>query len=445
MKDSTQILTPPAQSQESIADLVRKIIVQLGEDPERDGLQKTPERFEKALRFLTSGYTEDAEKLLNGAVFDVCYDEMVVVKDIEVHSLCEHHMLPFFGKCHVAYIPSDKVVGLSKIARLVNMFARRLQIQERLTSDIANAIQEHLRPQGVGVIIEARHLCMVMRGVEKQNSIASTSAMLGVFRDNKQTRDEFLSLVRIPRTSRCGTATRLAVAAPALRHSPLKHASTTRHLTKTSWISGSRLLLRAWWNSGCGGRTASLLCHNAVPNACAPRPSALKSPTVPGQTRQGPLPIPDRKASYIKEGVRVRRHHVVIGLLCAISIGLLSVAAGMPRVQTLRLASSSWDALADDYFDQVEFKLQPTAGTSAGFHQYDVQLEDYSRRGVDTEIAAKHAFEKRVESFDPKSLDPTRAADRELLLSSIRGDLLTLETIQALGEKSRHLLLRHHQ
>jgi len=195
MNESTQILTPPAQSQESIADLVRKIIVQLGEDPDRDGLQKTPERFEKALRFLTSGYTEDAQKLLNGAVFDVCYDEMVVVKDIEVHSLCEHHMLPFFGKCHVAYIPSDKVVGLSKIARLVNMFARRLQIQERLTSDIANAIQENLRPQGVGVIIEARHLCMVMRGVEKQNSIASTSAMLGVFRDNKQTRDEFLSLV----------------------------------------------------------------------------------------------------------------------------------------------------------------------------------------------------------------------------------------------------------
>ncbi len=180
----------------NIADLVRRILRQLGEDAEREGLRRTPERFERALRFLTSGYRQDPGKLLNGAIFSVCYDEMVVVKDIELYSLCEHHLLPFLGKCHVAYIPNKKVVGLSKIARLVNMYARRLQIQERLTSQIAQTINEHLRPQGVGVIIEARHLCMVMRGVEKQHSAAVTSAMLGVFRDNQQTRDEFLSLVR---------------------------------------------------------------------------------------------------------------------------------------------------------------------------------------------------------------------------------------------------------
>ena len=174
---------------------VREILGELGENPERDGLKRTPERFEKALRFLTSGYQQDPAKLLNGAMFDVAYDEMVVVKDIEVYSLCEHHLLPFFGKCHVAYLPDKKVVGLSKVARLVDMFARRLQIQERLTSQIANAIQEQLHPQGVGVILEARHLCMVMRGVEKQNSTTTTSAMLGAFRDNKQTRDEFLALV----------------------------------------------------------------------------------------------------------------------------------------------------------------------------------------------------------------------------------------------------------
>jgi GTP cyclohydrolase I len=196
MSESTEILLPPKQQEESIADLVRKMIIQLGEDPNREGLRRTPERFEKALRFLTSGYRQDPEKLLNGAMFSVCYDEMVVVKDIELYSLCEHHLLPFFGKCHVAYIPSKKVIGLSKIARLVNMYARRLQIQERLTSQIAKAIQQKLSPEGVGVIIEARHLCMVMRGVEKQHSAAMTSAMLGVFRENKQTRDEFLSLIR---------------------------------------------------------------------------------------------------------------------------------------------------------------------------------------------------------------------------------------------------------
>ena len=181
---------------ETIADLARRMIVLLGEDPERDGLQKTPERFEKALRFLTSGYHQDAERVLNGATFKVCYDEMVIVKDIEFFSLCEHHLLPFFGKCHVAYLPNKRVIGLSKVARLVNMFARRLQIQERLTSQIAEAIEEKISPEGVGVIIEARHLCMVMRGVEKQHSQAVTSAMLGAFRNNKQTRDEFLALAR---------------------------------------------------------------------------------------------------------------------------------------------------------------------------------------------------------------------------------------------------------
>jgi len=148
------------------------------------------------MRFLTSGYRQDPEKILNGAMFSVCYDEMVIVKDIEMFSLCEHHLLPFFGKCHVAYIPNKRVIGLSKIARLVNLYARRLQIQERLTSQIAKAIQEHISPEGVGVIIEARHLCMVMRGVQKQNSSAVTSAMLGGFRENKQTRDEFLSLIQ---------------------------------------------------------------------------------------------------------------------------------------------------------------------------------------------------------------------------------------------------------
>lgn len=193
--DTTEIVVPAAAESESIADLVRRMLVQLGEDPNREGLRRTPERFEKALKYLTSGYRQDPEKILNGAMFSVGYDEMVVVKDIEVYSLCEHHLLPFFGKCHVAYLPNKKVVGLSKIARLVNMYARRLQIQERLTNQIATTIQEQLKPQGVGVIIEARHLCMVMRGVEKQNSAAVTSAMLGAFRNNKQTRDEFLSLV----------------------------------------------------------------------------------------------------------------------------------------------------------------------------------------------------------------------------------------------------------
>ena len=195
MSEATEIIIPDTKGEETIADLVRKMLILIGEDPNREGLRRTPERFEKALRYLTSGYRQDPEKLLNGAMFSVCYDNMVVVKDIELYSLCEHHLLPFFGKCHVAYIPNRKVVGLSKIARLVNMYARRLQIQERLTSQVAKAIQEKLSPEGVGVVIEARHLCMVMRGVEKQHSAAVTSAMLGAFRENKQTRDEFLSLI----------------------------------------------------------------------------------------------------------------------------------------------------------------------------------------------------------------------------------------------------------
>jgi len=181
---------------ENVADLMRKVIALVGEDPEREGLRKTPERFEKALKFLTSGYHQNLDSVLNGATFSVSYDEMVVVKDIEFFSLCEHHLLPFFGKAHVAYLPSQRVLGLSKIARLVNMYARRLQIQERMTSQIAEAISEKISPEGVGVIIEARHLCMQMRGVEKQHGQAVTSAMLGSFRHNKQTRDEFLSLVR---------------------------------------------------------------------------------------------------------------------------------------------------------------------------------------------------------------------------------------------------------
>jgi GTP cyclohydrolase I len=180
---------------ESVASLVRKMIALIGEDPEREGLKKTPERYEKALKFLTSGYHQNLDHLLNGATFSVCYDEMVVVKDIEFFSLCEHHLLPFFGRAHVAYLPSKKVIGLSKVARLVNMYARRLQIQERLTNQIARALEEKIAPQGVGVIIEARHLCMQMRGVEKQHGQAVTSAMLGAFRENKQTRDEFLALV----------------------------------------------------------------------------------------------------------------------------------------------------------------------------------------------------------------------------------------------------------
>ncbi len=195
MSKPTEELILSERATETIADMMRRMLSIIGEDPNREGLRKTPERFEKALHYLTSGYHQDPEKILNGAMFSVCYDEMVVVKDIEMFSLCEHHLLPFLGKCHVAYIPKEKVIGLSKIPRLVNLYARRLQLQERLTSQIAHALEQKLDPDGVGVIIEARHLCMVMRGVEKQHSQAVTSAMLGSFRNDKQTRDEFLSLV----------------------------------------------------------------------------------------------------------------------------------------------------------------------------------------------------------------------------------------------------------
>ncbi len=179
----------------STQDLYTELITRLGEDPNREGLVKTPERTEQAMSFLTKGYQEDADKILRGALFEVDYDEMVIVRDIEVFSLCEHHMLPFFGKVHVAYIPKGKVIGLSKIPRLVEVFARRLQVQERLTRQIADAIQDAIDPQGVGVVIEARHLCMMMRGVEKQHSSTVTSAMVGVFHQ-QNTRAEFLSLVQ---------------------------------------------------------------------------------------------------------------------------------------------------------------------------------------------------------------------------------------------------------
>jgi len=181
----------------STQEMYREILSRLGEDPARDGLAATPARVEKSMAFLTKGYGEDPTKILRGAMFDVDYDEMVIVKDVEMFSLCEHHMLPFFGKVHVAYIPNGKVIGLSKIPRLVEVFARRLQVQERMTRQIADTIQEAIAPQGVGVVIEARHLCMMMRGIEKQHSSTVTSAMVGCFQ-KKETRAEFLSLVRQP-------------------------------------------------------------------------------------------------------------------------------------------------------------------------------------------------------------------------------------------------------
>ncbi len=181
---------------EDVQHHVREILAAIGENPHREGLRETPERVEKALRFLTQGYAQDPETLLNKALFTVSYDEMVIIKDIDVFSLCEHHLLPFFGKAHVAYLPKGKVVGLSKIPRLVDMFARRLQVQERLTVQIAEAIRDKVKPRGVGVVIEAMHFCMIMRGVEKQNSVAVTSCMLGSFRDQLQTREEFLSLIK---------------------------------------------------------------------------------------------------------------------------------------------------------------------------------------------------------------------------------------------------------
>jgi len=182
-------------SEFSTQDMLREILGRFGEDPSRDGLIATPSRVEKSMAFLTKGYREDPATILRGALFDEDYDEMVIVKDIEIFSLCEHHMLPFFGKVHVAYIPKGRVIGLSKIPRLVEVFARRLQIQERLTRQIADAIHDAIEPQGVGVVVEARHLCMMMRGIEKQHSSTVTSAMVGCFRQ-KETRLEFLSLVR---------------------------------------------------------------------------------------------------------------------------------------------------------------------------------------------------------------------------------------------------------
>jgi GTP cyclohydrolase I len=193
-KAVVKVMSPKGETKE-IAPLIEDLLERLGEDPKRDGLARTPQRVDQALRYLTSGYRMDVNKIINGALYDVKYDEMVVVRDIEFFSLCEHHMLPFYGKIHVAYLPEKKVIGLSKIPRIVEVFARRLQIQERLTQQVAQTIQETIHPLGVGVICEAKHLCMMMRGVEKQHSGAMTSAMLGAFRERKDTRDEFLALV----------------------------------------------------------------------------------------------------------------------------------------------------------------------------------------------------------------------------------------------------------
>lgn len=194
-----KLITPDVTSPEEegrVSQMMREILLEIGEDPNREGLLRTPVRFEKALQYLTSGYKTDIQKIVNGALFKVEYDEMVIVKDIEFFSLCEHHLLPFYGKAHVAYLPKDRVIGLSKIPRVVDMFGRRLQVQERMTQQIAECIEEVLEPRGVGVILEAQHFCMMMRGVEKQHSGTVTSAMLGAFREQKETRDEFLALVR---------------------------------------------------------------------------------------------------------------------------------------------------------------------------------------------------------------------------------------------------------
>ncbi|MBI3611328.1 MAG: GTP cyclohydrolase I FolE [Nitrospirae bacterium] len=181
---------------QQLQDVIEQLLLLVGEDPSRDGLIKTPERVAKMFRFLTKGYTQDVDEVLNDALFPIKYDEMVIVKDIDFFSLCEHHLIPFFGKCHIAYLPDKKVLGLSKLPRLVEVFSRRLQVQERLTQQIAETIQEKIKPQGVAVVMEAQHLCMMMRGVEKQNATAITSAMLGGFRTRRETREEFLELIK---------------------------------------------------------------------------------------------------------------------------------------------------------------------------------------------------------------------------------------------------------
>jgi GTP cyclohydrolase I len=191
-KDESPRVLADATTQEIYAEILKRY----DKDPTRDGLLRTPERMEKAMGFLTRGYTQDPAQVLRDALFDVDYDQMVIVRDVEFYSLCEHHLLPFFGRAHIAYIPNGKVIGLSKMARLVDIFARRLQVQERLTREVADAIEDAIHPQGVGVVMEAQHLCMMMRGVEKQNSTTVTSAMTGVFLEQQGTRNEFLTLVR---------------------------------------------------------------------------------------------------------------------------------------------------------------------------------------------------------------------------------------------------------
>ncbi len=186
----------PGQKTTQIKDLIKELLSLVGEDPARNGLAKTPERVDRMYRFLTNGYSQNIDDVLNDALFPIKYDEMVIIKDIDFFSLCEHHLVPFFGKCHIAYLPDKKVIGLSKLPRLVEVFSRRLQVQERLTQQIAETIQEKIRPQGVAVVMEAQHLCMMMRGVEKQNATAITSSMLGLFRTRRETRSEFLELIR---------------------------------------------------------------------------------------------------------------------------------------------------------------------------------------------------------------------------------------------------------